>query len=56
MSIFNWLIEFLLKKHINNIHKLSNDMRSKEMNEWEKGFVCGLYHFEKEIIPKTESK
>ena len=56
MSVSNWLIKFLLKKHINTIYKLRADMVSKEMDEWQKGFVCGLYHFEKEIIPKMENK
>ena len=56
MNIVDWIVNFLLKKHIANINKLSVTMRSEKMDEWQKGFVCGLYHFEKEIIPKMENK
>ena len=39
-----WLLKVLFKDEICEINKLYRDMESKDPDEWQKGFICGMVH------------
>ena len=39
-----WLLSIFFRKEVAELNRLYFDMKSKEPDEWQKGFMCGLTH------------
>jgi len=45
-----WILNTFFKKELIKLNNLSLEMQShKSMDEWQKGFVCGLCHATQEL-------